>query len=86
MTDPARAAAAAFTSEDIEYRKVDGRSLLARLYRPGGTGPFPAVVCVHGGAWTGGDRLQNRPIDEALAKAGAVVVDTIRHQRPQQEL
>ena len=60
--------------EDVEYRRVDGQSLLARLYRPAGTGPFPAVVGIHGGAWTSGDRLQNEAIDGALAAAGAVVM------------
>ena len=33
--------------EDIEYQRLPaslgGRALLARLYRPAGTGPFPAV-------------------------------------------
>jgi acetyl esterase/lipase len=29
---------------------------------------------VHGGAWAGGDRLNNAPLDEALAKSGIVVL------------
>jgi acetyl esterase len=62
-------------SEDVEYRRVGGQSLLARIYRPAGSGPFPAVVSIHGGAWTSGDRLQNEAIDRALAAAGAVVMD-----------
>lgn len=61
-------------TEDIEYRRIDGEPLLARLYRPRGSGPFPAVVGVHGGAWTSGDRLNNAVIDQALAAAGAVVM------------
>jgi acetyl esterase/lipase len=48
--------------------------LLARLYRPRGSGPFPAVVGVHGGAWTSGDRTNNAVIDQAVAAAGAVVL------------
>ena len=62
------------TVEDIEYRRVDGEPLLARLYRPQGSGPFPSVVGVHGGAWMSGDRLQNEAIDRAVASAGAVVM------------
>jgi acetyl esterase len=62
------------TSEDIEYQRIDGEPLLARLYRPRGTGPFPAVVGVHGGAWTSGDRTNNAAIDQALAAAGTVVM------------
>jgi acetyl esterase len=59
---------------DLEYlRHCDG-ALLARLYRPLGAGPFPALVEVHGGAWASGDRLNNAPLDEALAKSGVVVL------------
>jgi acetyl esterase len=67
--------AAKLNGEDVEYRRVGGQSLLARLYRPAGAGPFPAIVSIHGGAWTSGDRLQNEAIDRALAAAGAVVMD-----------
>jgi acetyl esterase len=63
-----------FTSQDIEYHTVDGETLLAKLYRPAGAGPFPAVVGVHGGAWTSGDRNNNQAIDAALAAAGVVVL------------
>lgn len=51
-----------------------GAPLLARLYQPQGAGPFPALVEVHGGAWASGDRLNNAPLDEALAKSGIVVL------------
>ena len=61
-------------TEDVEYLRTDGATLLARLYRPRGTGPFPAVVGVHGGAWTSGDRLNNEILDRAVAAAGAVVL------------
>jgi acetyl esterase len=71
VTNPA---ASKFTTEDIEYHKVGGEALLARLYRPQGAGPFPAVVEVHGGAWTSGDRNNNQVIDSALAAAGVVVL------------
>jgi acetyl esterase len=59
---------------DLEYQRHGGAPLLARLYRPVGTGPFPALVEVHGGAWASGDRLNNAPLDEALAKSGIVVL------------
>jgi len=61
-------------ARDLEYQKIGGAPLLARLYRPIGTGPFPAVIDVHGGAWASGDRLNNAPLDEALAKSGIVVL------------
>ncbi len=61
-------------AEDIEYRRRDGKPLLARLYRPQGAGPFPGVVEVHGGAWTMNDRFANVAIHQALAASGAVVL------------
>jgi acetyl esterase len=59
--------------EDIEYQRRAGRPLLARLYRPSGTGPFPAVVQVHGGAWVSKDRGDNDFIAKALAESGILV-------------
>jgi len=57
-------------TRDLEYRP----GLQARLYRPKGDGPFPALVEVHGGAWASGDRLNNAPLDIALAKSGIAVL------------
>src|SRR5580704_5574572 len=42
---------------DVEYRRDSSGPLLARLYQPKGSGPFPALIDVHGGAWAAGDRL-----------------------------
>ena len=44
-----------------------------RIYQPQGTGPFPALLDVHGGAWSAGDRTQNEGADRALAATGVVV-------------
>jgi acetyl esterase len=60
--------------KDIEYTRPAGTPLLARFYRPEGGGPFPAVLEVHGGAWTSGDRLNNTAIGEYLAARGIVVL------------
>src|ERR1700712_3454992 len=63
-----------FRADDLEYQRHEGRPMLARLYQPIGNGPFPAVLEVHGGAWTTGDRLNNVVIGEALAADGIVVL------------
>ena len=63
-----------FTAQDITYQSPNGVPLLARLYRPAGPGPFPAVLEVHGGAWTSGDRFNNVSIAESLAADGIVVL------------
>ncbi len=61
-------------TEDLEYAKVDGTPLLARLYRPRGVTGFASIVEVHGGAWTGNDRLANAAIDQVIAAAGTAVL------------
>ena len=63
----------AFSIEDIEYLHHDGKPLLLRLYRPNGTGPFPLLVDLHGGAWCGQDRTSDALFNEALARSGVVV-------------
>jgi len=64
----------AIHTEDLEYHRPEGTPLLARFYRPQGRGPFPAVLEVHGGAWTSGDRFNNVSIAEHLAGRGIVVL------------
>jgi len=68
------AATHAIEVRDLEYRRGEDGPLLARLYQPQGPGPFPALIEVHGGAWASGDRLNNAPLDAALAKSGVVVL------------
>ena len=60
---------------DVELRRnAAGRMLMARIYQPQGKGPFPAVLDLHGGAWTRKDRLAEEPMDRALASSGLLVV------------
>ena len=62
------------TVEDVEYLRHGDKPLLARVYKPRGTGPFPLIVDLHGGAWCGKDRTTDAGTDEPLAKSGVVVV------------
>jgi acetyl esterase len=59
---------------DVTYLQHGDRSYEAHLYQPDGDGPFPAVVEVHGGAWTMNDRFSNAALDKALAVSGVVVL------------
>jgi len=59
--------------EDVEYVRHGDKPLLARLFKPRGTGPFPLIVELHGGAWCRGDRLNDTTINEPLAQSGVVV-------------
>jgi acetyl esterase len=59
---------------EVQYRRTAaGRPLLARIYQPQGTGPFPALLDLHGGAWNNKDRFANEPMDRALAASGLLV-------------
>jgi acetyl esterase/lipase len=61
------------TVEDVEYIRHGDTPLLARLFKPRGSGPFPLIIELHGGAWNLGDRLMDVAITEPLAKSGVVV-------------
>ncbi|MGH7909245.1 MAG: alpha/beta hydrolase [Thermodesulfobacteriota bacterium] len=60
--------------EDVEYLRHGDRPLLARIYKPRGTGPFPIMIDLHGGAWNKKDRTTDAGTCEPLAKSGVVVV------------
>ena len=64
----------AFMVRDLVYQHVNGKPRLARLYQPAGTGPFPALVQVHGGAWNSKDRTDGQHAALELAAAGIVVL------------
>ena len=68
---------------DVEYQKLAGKPWLARIYQPKGTGPFPTIVDVHGGAWHNGDRMNNEGIDRAFAACGILVAALDFRQPPE---
>lgn len=60
---------------DLHYRSVDGIDLYADVHRPEVDGPVPAVVYIHGGGLTMGDRtdfLDTRLLP--MARTGIAVV------------
>jgi acetyl esterase/lipase len=68
---------------DVEYQRVAGKERLARIYQPKGSGPFPTIIDVHGGAWHNGDRTNNAGIDRALAARGILVAALDFRQPPE---
>jgi acetyl esterase len=62
-----------FVVKDIVYHN-DTKPRLARLYQPAGSGPFPAVLQVHGGAWNNKDRTDGQNTSLDLCAAGIVVL------------
>jgi acetyl esterase/lipase len=61
--------------KELEYRRSPrGRPLMARIYQPKGSGPFPVLLDLHGGAWNNKDRFANQTMDRAVAASGVLVV------------
>jgi acetyl esterase/lipase len=63
-----------FDVSDVEYLRHGDKPLLARVYKPIGQGPFPALVECHGGAWCMSDRFTEKLRHEAMASQGIVSI------------
>src|SRR5947209_19780226 len=63
-----------FDADDIEYLRHGDKPLLARVFRPRGDGPFPALVECHGGAWCASDRNTEKLRHQAMAAHGIVSI------------
>ena len=63
-----------FTTEDIEYLRHGDLGLKLRVYKPNGPGPFPAVIDLHGGAWSSSTLESCKARDEVLAQNGIVAI------------
>src|SRR5947209_7768545 len=63
------------TENDVVFASVADTTLKMDIAMPiEGKGPFPAVVCIHGGGWVGGERKQMTQTIEVLARRGYVAV------------
>ena len=74
---------------NLAYRPDSERGLLDVMI-PDGDGPFPVVVCIHGGGWVGGNRDMLYPYGEILEKMGIASVYPLyrvtgTHPHPAQE-
>jgi acetyl esterase/lipase len=65
---------AEFDVDDVEYLRHGDKPLLARLFKPRGAGPFPALVECHGGAWCQSDRTTERLRHQFMASHGIVSI------------
>ena len=59
---------------ETEFRRAPKRTLMARVYQPQGSGLFPVLLDLHGGAWNNKDRTANEAMDGNLAASGILVV------------
>lgn len=58
--------------ENVTYSEAGGTELKLDIARPAGEGPFPAIVFIHGGGWSGGDRSHYKAQILDAAKRGYV--------------
>jgi acetyl esterase/lipase len=56
--------------KNLTYATHDGVALTGDLYQPGGNGPFPLIVNVHGGYWRRGSRDTFKHWGPYLAERG----------------
>jgi acetyl esterase/lipase len=71
------------TTHEEAWSQTDEGPLLVRIYRPASAaGALPAILDVHGGAWSSSDRLADELYNRALAAAGFVVAAIDFHQGP----
>lgn len=67
------AAAQTPTFPNVAYANLGGRDLLLDVYVPStGSAPFPTVVWIHGGGWSGGSRTPIPGVASLLARGIAV--------------
>ena len=52
--------------KDIKYGEAGGKPLLLDARIPDGPGPFPAVIVVHGGGWSGGNKAMDGEVQPIL--------------------
>jgi acetyl esterase/lipase len=71
-------------ASNVVFARPQGTELLATVHRPKGRSatPLPALVEVHGGAWTRFDRTSGAAMCRALAACGLVVVAIDFRQGP----
>lgn len=67
------------TTKDITIPSADG-GLAARVYIPGGTGPFPVVVYYHGGGWVVADINVYDGAPRALAMGANAIVVSVEYR------
>ncbi|MEJ6831215.1 MAG: alpha/beta hydrolase [Akkermansiaceae bacterium] len=73
--------------KDVIFTPADWpKALPADIYEPTTSGKRPAILLIHGGGWTGGDkRSQMNGLAEKLASRGYVVMNTTYRTTPENQ-
>lgn len=57
---------------DVQYGEANGQKLLLDVYRSTTEEVRPAIVVIHGGGWSAGNKSQMAPVAERFARSGFV--------------
>lgn len=61
------------SKRDVTYARYGDRTLEMDIFRPAAAwGELPAVVCIHGGGWANGSRINHERVAQAIAARGYV--------------
>ena len=55
---------------DVTFAVVEGEPLALNAYLPTTSGPHPAVILIHGGAWASGDKISHARFGELMVEWG----------------
>lgn len=81
LAAPGAAQPAAFTvHRDLEYARPQGLPQRLDLYVPDGAGPWPLLVWVHGGGWSGGDKALNPAGAQVRQASRGYVVASVNYR------
>ncbi len=69
---PVRAQNEIVVEKGIEYSNPDNQHLQLDMARPSGSGPYPGVICIHGGGFRAGTRQGYDGLIKKLAQNGYV--------------
>jgi acetyl esterase/lipase len=68
---------------EVSYLQDADKTFMVRVCQPRGEGPFPAMLFVHGGHWSLGDRMRNTWLYEEIAARGLAVFSIDFRRSPQ---
>ncbi len=62
------------STRDVVFREIAGEQIKADIFRPDDSSTCPAVLLIHGGGWSSGDKWNMHDHARELAQAGYVAV------------
>jgi acetyl esterase/lipase len=68
------------SEKDVVYGVAEGEKLLLDIYRCATPGPHPALVMIHGGGWSGGDKAGDRDFAAYLTSKVGIVCFSINYR------